>query len=125
MIYVFDPLECRTLLSAAYDLIGLTALRSDQIFKDIDGRGVAVAVIDTGLDTTHPLLSPNYLAGADLTTGGSTPTAVFAALNEPKQGNFHGAYQAFLRDQLLDHLPPAALPLVQVDQLPGRLGLPC
>src|SRR5438552_16810841 len=76
MIYVFDPLECRTLLSAAYDLIGLTALRSDQIFKDIDGRGVAVAVIDTGLDTTHPLLSPNYLAGADLTTGGSTPTVV-------------------------------------------------
>src|SRR5436853_1913236 len=70
----FESLELRCLLSAAFDLIGLTALRSDPAFSDIDGRGVSVAVIDTGLDTTHPLIAPNYLAGADEVNGGTTPT---------------------------------------------------
>src|SRR4051812_5910183 len=71
----FELLELRQLLSAAaFDLIGVTALRHDPNFADIDGRGVSVAVIDTGLDKTHPLLAPNYVAGADIVNGGSNPT---------------------------------------------------
>src|SRR4051812_19591450 len=70
-----EILEGRLMLSsAAYDLMGLTALRNDPKFKNIDGRGVSVVVIDTGLDTTHPLIKPNYITGADIVGGGSTPT---------------------------------------------------
>jgi len=54
----------------AFDLIGLTALRNDPAFADIDGivdgKKLAVAVIDTGLDKTHPLLSANYITGVNL-----------------------------------------------------------
>jgi subtilisin family serine protease len=67
----FDPLELRQLLSASLDLIGVTQLRNDPAFADIDGSGGAVAIIDTGLDETHPLLDDNYITGQDLVYGGS------------------------------------------------------
>ena len=69
-----ERLEDITLLNAAFDLIGLTALRQDPAFAGIDGSGVSVAVIDTGLDSSHPLLAPNYKGGADLVYGGNVPT---------------------------------------------------
>ncbi|MCA9124985.1 MAG: carboxypeptidase regulatory-like domain-containing protein [Planctomycetales bacterium] len=40
--------------AGAADLIGLKEFRSDARFADIDGRGLAVVVIDTGLDLDHP-----------------------------------------------------------------------
>ncbi|HEX3358813.1 MAG TPA: DVUA0089 family protein [Tepidisphaeraceae bacterium] len=70
----FELLELRLLLSSAYDLIGVTQLRNDPAFKNIDGRGVSVVVIDTGLDTAHPLISPNFITGLDVVSGASTPT---------------------------------------------------
>lgn len=57
----------------AFDLIGLTKLRNDSEFADIDGSGLSVAVIDTGLDRTHPLLEPNYITGVDFVNGGDNP----------------------------------------------------
>ena len=36
------------------ELINLPALQSDRRFKDVDGSGFAVVVIDTGLDADHP-----------------------------------------------------------------------
>src|SRR3954469_14837303 len=60
-----DPLEARYLLSAALDLIGVTALRSDPTLAGIDGSGVSVAIIDTGVDFTHPLLAPAQVAAHD------------------------------------------------------------
>ncbi|MDW8262945.1 MAG: S8 family serine peptidase [Phycisphaerales bacterium] len=69
-----ESLEPRRLLSAALDLIGVTALRNDPAFSGIDGGGVSVAVIDTGLDITHPLIAPNFRAGVDVVSGASTPT---------------------------------------------------
>lgn len=57
----------------AFDLIGLTKLRNDPEFADIDGSGLSVAVIDTGLDRTHPLLEPNYITGIDFVNGGDNP----------------------------------------------------
>ncbi|MBD2093127.1 DVUA0089 family protein [Microcoleus sp. FACHB-1515] len=59
--------------NAAFDLIGLTQLRNDPRFAGIDGSGMSVAVIDTGLDRTHPLLQPNYIAGVDFVNGGDNP----------------------------------------------------
>ncbi len=47
-------MEVRQLLSASHDLIGVTSMRQDPLFSGIDGSGVSVVVIDSGLDTTHP-----------------------------------------------------------------------
>src|SRR5207244_6266615 len=38
----------------------------DQVTDDLNGRGVKIAIIDSGLDATHPLLS-HIQAGQDLT----------------------------------------------------------
>jgi subtilisin family serine protease len=57
--------QAREGVNPAFDLIGLTDLRNDPDFKNIDGTGFDVAVIDTGLDATHPLLDDNYKLGYD------------------------------------------------------------
>ncbi|WP_051155220.1 S8 family serine peptidase [Anabaena sp. 90] len=53
----------------AFDLIGLTRLRNDPQFAGIDGSGFSVAIIDTGLDRSHSLISPNFRAFADFVEG--------------------------------------------------------
>ena len=68
----------------AFDLIGLTKLRNDPEFADIDGTGFSVAVIDTGIDATNPLLAPNYLAGYDFIDSD----------NDPRDPNGHGTHVA-------------------------------
>lgn len=65
-------LEPRCLFSAALDLVGVTALRADPVFDGIDGSGMTVAVIDTGVDFSHPLLSDSLVAERDVVYGGST-----------------------------------------------------
>jgi hypothetical protein len=52
-------LEVRTLLSAAFDMVGLTALRADPAYQGVDGSNVAVAVLDTGIYGMHPDLRDN------------------------------------------------------------------
>ena len=58
----------------AFDLIGLTQLQEDPQFTDIDGSGVSVAVIDTGIDIDHPLIAPNYIAGYDFIDSDRDPS---------------------------------------------------
>jgi subtilisin family serine protease len=58
----------------AFDLIGLTDLRNDPQFAGIDGSGLSVAVIDTGIDTAHPLLKNNYITGYDFFDDDSDPS---------------------------------------------------
>jgi len=60
-------------VNAAFDLIGLTQLRNDPRFASIDGSGFSVAVIDTGLDASHPLIQPNFRAFVDFRNGSTTP----------------------------------------------------
>lgn len=57
----------------AFDLIGLTDLRNDPNFADIDGTGFDVVIIDTGLDQTHPLLDDNYRYGFDFIEDDNDP----------------------------------------------------
>lgn len=63
--HLFEPIEPRLLLSAAFDTVGLTALRADPAFNGIDGSGIGIAILDTGLFSTHPDLSPNFVAWYD------------------------------------------------------------
>ncbi|MBU6346778.1 MAG: hypothetical protein KGR70_16065 [Cyanobacteria bacterium REEB494] len=65
----------------AFRLIGLDALRNDPRYASIDGNApdrnsdgrpdqrLTVAVLDTGVDTEHQLLSPNILAYVDFVDG--------------------------------------------------------
>lgn len=56
----------------AFSLMGLTQLRNDNRFADIDGSGFSVAVIDTGLDRYHPQLESAYVAGYDFVADTAT-----------------------------------------------------
>lgn len=48
----------------AFDILGLEEAHQRY---GLTGRGVTVAVIDTGVDTTHPVLKPSLLPGYDFT----------------------------------------------------------
>ncbi|MFO0958596.1 MAG: DVUA0089 family protein [Isosphaeraceae bacterium] len=86
-------LEDRVVLSpAAFDLIGLSALRADPQFSGMDGaitvngqqKPVSVVVIDTGLDRTHPALSANFELGYDF----------FHSRTDPIDNAGHGTHVA-------------------------------
>src|ERR1041384_6190184 len=70
---LIECLEQRRLLSAAQNLIGETAMRADPAFAGINGQGITVAVIDTGIDQTHPDLAPGYITGYDFVRNDAVP----------------------------------------------------
>lgn len=57
----------------AFELIGLKKLRNDSQFSQIDGSGLAVVVIDTGINSQHSLLKDNYKYGYDFVNGDGDP----------------------------------------------------
>src|SRR5437764_15482311 len=58
----FEALEQRVLLSASFDITGLTQLRATPGFQQIDGSGIGIAVLDTGAFARNPDLSSNITA---------------------------------------------------------------
>lgn len=58
-----------------------------------DGAGIRVAVLDTGVDRTHPLLAGRLLPGRDFVDGDLDPSEVGSAVN-PSWG--HGTHVAGL-----------------------------
>jgi hypothetical protein len=58
---VCEALECRTLLSSSFDLVGLTAMRNDPNFSFLTGQGIGIAVLDTGVFAQNPDLRNNFV----------------------------------------------------------------
>ena len=60
-----------------------------------DGRGVTIALLDTGVDLAHPYLRGRILPGIDLVSGGDDATAQSNA-QDPSQIEHHGTELAGL-----------------------------
>ena len=64
-------LDYSPFLTRSIPTIGVTAMRSK--YPYITGRGQTVAIIDTGLDYTHPALASRYLTGYDFADHDGNP----------------------------------------------------
>ncbi|SDG19944.1 subtilisin [Methanolobus vulcani] len=63
---------------------GVDCVDAEKVHPDFTGEGVRVAVIDTGIDYTHPDLAPNYYGGYDFVNGDM----------DPMDDNGHGTHVA-------------------------------
>lgn len=93
---ILETLESRLVpANAAFDLIGLTALRANPSTSAFNGSGISVAVIDTGVDYTHTLLS----AAIVKTSAGNNVGRDF--IGDSEAGSIDGGY----RDSTEDNVP--------------------
>ncbi|HVT02383.1 MAG TPA: S8 family serine peptidase [Thermoanaerobaculia bacterium] len=53
---------------------GISLVNAQKVWSVARGRGIKVGVIDTGIDTGHPDLMPNYAGGIDLANFRDFPT---------------------------------------------------
>jgi len=53
---------------------GIKRVNAAAAWDYTSGKGVKVAIIDTGMDSTHPDLAPNYKGGYNAVTPGDLPT---------------------------------------------------
>ena len=60
-----EMLEARIVLSAAFDITQLTNMRADPTFSSINGAGIGIAVLDTGVFAANPDLAGNVKAFYD------------------------------------------------------------
>ncbi len=70
-VLLLELLEDRTLLSildGSFQDIMLTDLRADPAFAGIDGQGVGIAVIDSGVSAQNPDIQPNFVHWFDAVT---------------------------------------------------------
>jgi len=62
---IVERLETRVLLSSAFDITELTNLRQDPAYSNINGKGIGIAVLDTGVYAENPDLISNFAAYYD------------------------------------------------------------
>jgi serine protease AprX len=87
-----ERLESRELLSAAFDITGLTALRADSTYNQITGKNVGIAILDTGLFAGHPALSQNVKAWFDAVQNVARPGVDPAPLTQAFDREGHGTH---------------------------------
>jgi subtilisin family serine protease len=89
-----EPLDRRVLLSAAFDVTHLTDLRNDSTYSQIDGSGVAVAVLDTGIFATNPSLRSNVVAFYNAVTTAVPTTSSSDSVSDAFDNEGHGTHVA-------------------------------
>lgn len=84
--------EYRVETGESVKIIGGEEVRGffDQKNERLTGKGVTVAVIDTGVDYTHPDLKRNFAGGADLVDNDNDPMETLAV----GQATIHGTHVA-------------------------------
>lgn len=88
----YQPLpEALGVLGASPYAWHLQAVRAEEAWGVSTGAGVQVAVLDTGVDATHPALRGRVAEGLDAATGGPLPIDT-----DQSQGEFHGTHVAAL-----------------------------
>lgn len=85
-------LEDRSLPSrfdGSFDVVGLTALRADPNYQGIDGSGIGIAILDSGVYARNPDLQSNFVHWYDAVQrrdGGDVAASVNAAFDPEGHG---------------------------------------
>ncbi|HSZ54742.1 MAG TPA: S8 family serine peptidase [Tepidisphaeraceae bacterium] len=89
---LFEPLEKRVLLSASFNVTGLTQMRSDPNFSSITGSGIGIAVLDTGVFAQNPDLRSNIVAFYNAVSNPPTQPIDPNFLNDAVDEEGHGSF---------------------------------
>lgn len=84
---------------AVYNQYHMTDVRAHYAWDYADGAGVTVAVLDTGVDMTHPLYANHLVAGYDFVDNDTDPSEVEQGLDTNNNGKIddgfgHGSHVA-------------------------------
>lgn len=75
-----------------YDQYHMTSVRADLAWEHADGKGIKVAVLDTGVDMDHPFLAGNLVPGYDFVDNDNNPDEVAANIDSNQNGTYDDGY---------------------------------
>src|SRR4051812_11218215 len=89
---LLETFESRLVLSAAFDVTGLTALRSNPTYTSVDGSNVGIAVLDSGVFARNPELAPNVAAFYNAVEAPVPATITSASVTGATDTEGHGTH---------------------------------